>query len=165
MHGGAMNDTLIRYLRAAEAIAALAIVCGLVYGAHAYIQSERKEERLLVVGEYEKKLQEQKELAAQERTRMQAQINAATTGEKERENTIRSLAASNSAVSASLRDTTKSISSSLSGLSGDALRSLASSYGDVLGSCQAGKDGLAEEAERLNSEKRTLIESWPTERK
>lgn len=156
-----MNDTLLRYLRFAELLVGAAVVCGIVFGAHHYIQSERADERKIVVGEYEKKLQEQKEAAAKEEKRMQAQIDQASKGGQEREDTIRSLAASNRAASASLLDTTKSISSSLSGLSSDALRSLSSAYGDVLGSCQAGKDGLAEEAERLNSEKRTLIEGWP----
>lgn len=156
-----MNDTLQKYLRFAELLAGTAIICGAFFGAHHYIQSERAEERKIVVGEYEKKLQEQKDLAEQERKLMQGQVDLATKGGKEREDTIRNLAAANTAAATGLRDTARAISGSLSGLSGDALRSLAGAYGNILGECQGRRNGLAEEAERLNSEKRTLIEAWP----
>ena len=43
----------------------------------------------------------------------------------------------------------------------DALRALTGTYGQLLAECNGRRREVAEEAERLNSEKRTLIESWP----
>jgi hypothetical protein len=154
-------NPLSKYLAAFEFVVAISLIGGAAFGVHKYIQSERADERKIVVAEYEKKLAEQKELATREEKRLQDQATKASEGGQQREATIRSLAAANGAAATGLLNATKAISSSLSGLSSDALRQLSIAYGDVLGECQARRGTVAEEAERLNSEKRTLIEAWP----
>ena len=75
--------------------------------------------------------------------------------------TIRTLSAANVAISNGLRDTANSIKSRLPSLTADALRDVARTYGDIFTECQTRRGELAETAERLNAEKRALIEAWP----
>lgn len=151
----------LAYLRVIEIVAGLALVAGICWGVHEFLEHERDIGRNEVRAEYAEKLQEAKEQAAQREALLRAQVDLATKGGNEREQTIKTLATAAGNASLGLRDTTKNISNSLSSFSADALRSVASAYGDVLGECQTRRGSLAEEAERLNSEKRTLIEAWP----
>lgn len=137
------------------------LAAGAVYGVHQFLEHERDIGRQEVRAEYATKLAEAKEAARKREAELTTQRDEAVSHANERDQTIRSLAASAGNASLGLRDTAKSISNSLSSLSSDAVREIARAYGDVFTECQTRRGSLAEEAERLNSEKRTLIEAWP----
>jgi len=139
-----------------------AVLAGAAVMFHNFLEHERDIGRNEVRAEYTQKFQEAKDQAAQREALLRAQVDIASKGGNDREQTIKTLAAAAGNASIGLRDTTKNISNSLSSLTADALRSVAGTYGIILGECQERRGGLAEEAERLNSEKRTLIEAWPT---
>jgi hypothetical protein len=61
----------------------------------------------------------------------------------------------------SLRDTIAAIGERLSSATADALRQTSRTYGQLLAACDSEQRSMAEEAERANSDKRTLIEAWP----
>lgn len=154
-----MNPIL--YLRVAEVLVGLVLVAGICWGVHEFLEHERDIGRNEVRAEYAEKLRIAKDEADKREALLRAQVDLATKGGNDREQTIKTLATAAGNASIGLRDTTKNIGNSLSSLTNDALRSVASAYGDILGDCQTRRGGLAEEAERLNSEKRTLIEAWP----
>jgi hypothetical protein len=99
--------------------------------------------------------------AAAQTADWQARLQAATTEGEKRNETIRSLAASAAAATGGLRDTIARVDRAVPDYSVDALRALTGTYGQLLAECQGRRTEVAEEAERLNSEKRTLIEAWP----
>lgn len=155
----------LAYLRVAELLAGLAIVSGICWGAHEFLEHERDIGRNEVRAEYAQKLTEAKDAARQRETELLAQRDDAINKGNEREQTIRSLAASNATAAVGLRDTTANISNRLSSLSSDALRAVASAYGNVFTECAARRGALAEDLERANSDKQTLIDSWPKDKK
>jgi hypothetical protein len=128
---------------------------------HGFLEHERDIGRNEVRAEYAQKLAEAKDAAKVREDELRAQRDDAINKGNDREQTIRSLASANGAAAAGLRDTANSISNRLPSLTADALRSIASAYGDVLTECQSRRGEVAEIAERLNSEKMTLIQSWP----
>ncbi len=144
-----------------EVIVFGALAIWLSLAAHSFLEHERDIGRNEVRAEYATKLAEATAAAHQREQDILKQRDEAINNANQRDQTIRTLAASAGASSNSLRDTTNSISNRLSAISGDALREVARAYGDVLTECQARRGSLAEEAERINSEKRTLIEAWP----
>lgn len=139
------------------------LALGGVVKVHRAIENHDERVRNEVRAEYAQKLAETKDAARQRETELRTQRDDAINKGNEREQTIRSLAASNGAAAVGLRDTVASISNSMSSYSADTLRSLASAYGVVFAECAERRAGLAEEAERLNSEKQTLIEAWPVD--
>lgn len=151
----------LAYLRVAEILAGLALIAGVCWGVHTFLEHERDIGRNEVRAEYALKLAEAKEAAKLREDDLRGQRDAAVNKGNEREQTIRTLATANSNASIGLRDTTTGIRNSLSSLTEDALRSVASAYGNVLTECQSRRGEVAEAAERLNSEKQTLIEAWP----
>jgi hypothetical protein len=151
----------LAYLRVAELLAGLALIAGVCWGVHEFLEHERDIGRNEVRAEYAEKLREAKDAAQLREKELTAQRDDAINKGNEREQTIRSLAAVNSNATQRMRDTVASVSNSLSSLSIDALRSLSSTYGDIYTKCDGERSRLAEEAERLNSEKQTLIQAWP----
>lgn len=143
----------------------VAVVGSLVIGAgvalHGFLEHERDIGRNEIRAEYAQKLQEEKDRAKKREDELSGQVADAVKKGNDREITIRTLAAANSNASIGLRDTTAGIRNSLSSLSADALRSVASAYGNVLTECQSRRGEVAEAAERLNSEKQILIDAWP----
>lgn len=154
-------NPLARYLRAIEALAALALVAGICWGAHLFLEHERDIGRNEVRAEYAKQLDEAKDAALAKERFYQSQLNEANQHAAEREQTIRALAASNGAAYGGLQNTVATISNSLSAASADALRNTARAYGVVFAECAGRRQTMAVDLERANSEKRTLIEAWP----
>lgn len=152
---------LARYKLPAELLAALALLCAIAFGFHEFCERERDIGRNEVRAEYAEKLRLAKDAADKREEELRGQVADAVTKGNQREETIRTLAAANGAAAVGLRDTTASIRNSLPSLSSDALRAVASAYGNVLAECQSRRGEVAEVAERLNSEKQTLIEAWP----
>lgn len=151
----------IAYLRVAELLAGLALIAGICWGVHEFLEHERDIGRNEIRVEYAQKLQEAKDAAKLREDELRGQVADAVNKGNDREQTIRTLATANGNASIGLRDTTAGIRNSLSSLSTDALRSVTAAYGNVLTECQSRRGEVAEIAERLNSEKQTLIDSWP----
>jgi hypothetical protein len=152
---------LAQYKLAAEIAILGALVASIAYGGHCLLEHERDIGRNEIRAQWDKQMAADKEAARIRSAELQAQRDAAQTEGAKRDETIRTLAASSAAVTGGLRDAITKINSGVPNYSADALRALASAYGDVLAECQGRRTEVAEEAERLNSEKRTLIEAWP----
>lgn len=152
---------LAQYKLAAEIAILGALVAGVAYGGHCLLEHERDIGRNEIRAQWDKQIADDKEAARIRSAELQAQRDAAVTEGTKRDETIRTLAVSSAAATGSLRDAIAKINSAVPNYSADALRALASAYGDVLAECQGRRTEVAEEAERLNSEKRTLIEAWP----
>lgn len=153
----------LAYLRVAEFLAGLALIGGICWGAHEFLEHERDIGRNEVRAEYAQKLSEAKDAARQREMEMQNQLNDAVKRGQEREKTIQTLAAASDAASLGLRDTIKSIGSRVPSLSEDALRSLTSAYGVLSAECAARRIEVAKDAEGRNTNVQTLIDAWPTE--
>lgn len=137
------------------------VIIGLMWGVHAWSEKQREVGRKEVRDEYAEQLRMAKEAAEKVEKVLRERVDEAVTKGNEREQTIRTLASANSNASLGLRSATASISNSLSSLSADALRNVASAYGDIFTQCQSRYGEMATALERVNSEKQTLIESWP----
>jgi hypothetical protein len=155
-------DALSPYKLAAEIAIFGALGLGAIYGIHAGLEHERDIGRNEVRAEYAQKLQEAKDAAHQRETELTAQRDKAIENASNRDETIRALAARAGVSSNGLRDTITAIGNSMSNATADALRQTASTYGQLLAACDSEQRSMGEEADRANSEKRTLIEAWPT---
>lgn len=152
---------LAQYKRWFEVALIGLVIIGLMWGVHAWSEKQREVGRQEMREEYAAQLAIQKEASEKLEKAWQGRIDDATKKGGEREETIRTLATANSNASIGVRNATASISSSLPSLSADALRVVASTYGDLLNECQSRRGEVATIAERLNSEKMILIDSWP----
>lgn len=137
------------------------LAVGAALGVHEFLEHEREIGRQEVQARWDKQTADNKVAAAAQEAAWQARLQAATSDGAKREETIRSLAANAAAASGGMRDTIARIDRAVPDYSANALRALARTYGELLAECQGRRTEVAEEAERLNSEKRTLIEAWP----
>jgi Tfp pilus assembly protein PilX len=149
------------YKLAAEIMVFGLIAAGVLYGAHQFLEHERDIGRQEVQRRWDRQIALDKAAAATQTADWQARLTAATTEGAKREETIRSLAANAAAATGGLRDAVAKINGAVPSYSTDALRAVTSTYGDLLAECAARRQNVAEEAERLNSEKRAMIEAWP----
>jgi hypothetical protein len=157
-----MIITLIaRYKLALEIAVFGTFVAALLYGCHCLLEHERDIGRNEIRAQWDKQIAADKEAARIRSDELKAQRDTAQIEGAKRDETIRTLAVSSAAATGGLRDAITKINGAVPNYSADALRALASAYGDVLAECQGRRAAVAEEAERLNSEKRTLIEAWP----
>jgi hypothetical protein len=138
-----------------------ALGLGAMYGVHQFLEHARDIGRQEVRAEWDKQIAKDEKAAAAVTAAWQAQSATAATEGVKREETIRSLAATSAAAAGGLRDAVAKINRAVPDYSADALRALTGTYGDLLAECAGRRREVAEEAERLNSEKRTLIEAWP----
>jgi len=155
-------DALSPYKLVAEIAVIGGLAAGAAYGIHMGLEHERDIGRNEVRAEYAKQLQEAKDAARQRETELTAQRDKAIENAQERDQTIQSLAARAGVSSNGLRDTIAAIGNSMSSATADALRQTARTYGQLLAACDSEQRSMGEEADRANSEKRTLIEAWPT---
>jgi len=137
------------------------LAAGATVGVHEFLEHEREIGRQEVQARWDKQIAIDKAAAAAQTADWQARLQAATTDGAKRDETIRNLAASAAAAAGGLRDTIARVDRAVPDYSADALRALTSTYGQLLAECQGRRTEVAEEAERLNSEKRILIEAWP----
>ena len=152
---------LARYKLAAEVLAFAALAAAGIYGAHLVLDHAREAGRAEVRAEWDRQAIKDKDAAAAITEAWRGARDTAVTGGVKREETIRTLAAGNAAAVDGLRDAVAKIDRAVPDYSADALRALAGTYGELLESCHRERGEGAAEAERLNSEKRTLIEAWP----
>lgn len=157
-----MIAALARFRLAAEILAIVALAGALIYGIHLVFEHQRELGRQEVRAEWERANAAAEKAAKAQTEDWRAQREAAATEGAKREETIRSLAATSAAAAGGLRDAVAKINRGVPDYSLDALRALTGTYGQLLEECAGRRREVAEEAERLNSEKRTLMEAWPS---
>jgi hypothetical protein len=158
---GAILTLLARYKLLFEILVIGGLAIGAAVGVHVFLEHERDIGRREVQARWDKQTAADKLAAAAQTADWQARLQAATTDGAKREETIRNLAASAAAATGGLRDAIARVDRAVPDYSADALRALTSTYGQLLAECQGRREEVANEAELLNSEKRTLIEAWP----
>lgn len=151
----------LAYLRVAELLAGLALIAGICWGVHEFLEHERDIGRNEVRAEYAEKLREAKDAAQLREKELTAQRDDAINKGNDREQTIRSLAASAGASSNGLRDALSRIGVSVPSASVEALRQSTTTLAAVLGECQDRYRSMAETADRHASDTRTLSDAWP----
>ena len=156
-----MIAALARYKLAAEILVFSALAGAGVYGVHLVLEHAREAGRSEVRAEWDRQIAKDKEAAAAITEAWRGARDTAITDGAKREETIRSLATTSAAAAGGLRDAVAKIDRAVPDYSADALRALASTYGQLLESCHRERGESAAETERINSEKRTLIEAWP----
>lgn len=144
-----------------EALIIGSIICSIGYAIHHFIQYERNIQHQIDVAEYEIKFQQATEAARKQEDLLRTQIQEAQDAAAKRDQTIRTLAAAAGTASNSLRDTLNNISRGVPSASLDALRNTTAVLARVFGECQDRYRSVAEVADRANSDKKTLIDSWP----
>jgi hypothetical protein len=152
---------LARYRLPLEIAIAGALAASVGYGAHQFLEHERDIGRNEVRGEYARQLQEARDAAREHEKELVNQRDKAIENANQRDETIRALAALAGMSANGLRDTIAAVGNSLSGATANTLRETSRTYGQLLAACDGEQRSMAEEAERANSEKRTLIEAWP----
>lgn len=141
-----------------------ALAAGAAVGIHEFLEHERDIGRQEVQARWDKQIAADKLAAAAQTADWQARLQAATIEGEKRNETIRSLAASAAAASGGLRDTIARVDRGMPNYSADALRDIARTYRNIFAECEGRRREVAEKLELLNSEKRTLIEAWPSRR-
>jgi hypothetical protein len=149
------------YKLVAEIVVFGAMAVGAVVGVHMFLEHERNIGRNEIRAEWDKQIAVDKEAARLRTVEWETQRGTAVTEGVKREETIQKLATATAAASGGMRDAVAKINRGVPDYSGDALRALTSTYGQLLAECVGRRTEVAVEAERLNSEKRTLIEAWP----
>jgi hypothetical protein len=157
----ALFERLAPYKLAAEILLFGALAVGAAVGIHQFLEHERDVGRQEVRAEWDRQIAIDKEAARVRSAELLVQRDTAATEGAKREETIRSLAATSAAAAGGLRDAIAKINRAVPDYSADALRATIGTYGQLLESCHRGRREGAEESERLNSEKRTLMEAWP----
>lgn len=156
-----IGAALARYKLAGEILVFGALAGGAALGVHLVLEHAREAGRAEVRAEWERQVEKDEKAAAAITDAWRGARDAAVTEGAKREETIRSLAATSVAAVGGLRDTVAKIDRGVPDYSVDALRALAGTYGQLLESCHRERREGAEETERINSEKRVLIEAWP----
>jgi hypothetical protein len=152
---------LARYKLAAEILVFGALAGAGIYGVHLVLERAREAGRAEVRAEWGRATAAAEKAARAQTEDWRAQRDAATTEGAKREETIRSLAATSAAAAGGLRDVIAKVDRAVPDYSSDALRAVTRTYGELLAECAGRRSEVAEDAERLNSEKRSLIEAWP----
>ena len=153
---------LARYKLGAEILVFGALASGGAYGAHLVLEHAREAGRAEVRAEWDRASAAAEKAAQAQTDNWRVQRDAAATEGAKREETIRSLAATSAAAAGGLRDVAAKIDRAVPDYSADALRAVTRTYGELLAEFAGRRSEVAAEAERLNSEKRTLIEAWPS---
>lgn len=156
-----IGAALARYKLGAEILVFGALAAGAAYGVHLVLEHAREGGRVEVRAEWARQVARDEKAAQAITDAWRGARDAAVTEGAKREEIIRSLAASSAAATGSLRDVVARVDRAVPDYSADALRALTGTYGQLLAECAGRRTAVAEEAERLNSEKRTLIEAWP----
>lgn len=148
-----------------ECLIGVALVAGITIAAHSVLEHERELGRGEVRAEYVRQLHAAQDAAKLREAELTTQRDKAITDATQRDQTIRTLAAKSGVAADGLRDTIAALGVRVSSATGDALRDTARTYGQLLTACDGEQRSMAIEAERANSDKRTLIEAWPRDEK
>lgn len=156
-----MFNFLTPYKALIEAALFAAALAFIAFEVHQFMDRQQDIGYNRAVTEFAAKKIVEDQAAAKIEAATQKQLEQAQHDAGEREKSLQATTAVAVAASNSLRDTLTAIRNGVPTATSDALRQTTSVLGDILTECQDRRRGVAEEAERLNSEKQTLIEAWP----
>jgi hypothetical protein len=157
----ALTDFFAPYRLGIEIAVIGALVAGLSFGVHEFLEHERDIGRKEVQGAWDKQKAIDAAASAKREAQLTEQVAQAAAQGANRENLIRTLAAGSSSASVSLRDTLGAISGGVPSATVDALRVSTTTLAAVLGECQGRYRDLAEKADRHASDVKTLSDAWP----
>ena len=144
-----------------KAIAAVALVAGLIFAWNWHVKHEQGIGYQKAVAEYTVKLLEAKEAADKREKELTTQVQEAQANGLKREETIRTLAAAVGESSDSLRNTANAIRLGLPNATIEAARTAADAFAAVFTECQGRYADVAAKADGHASDVRTLEEAWP----
>lgn len=144
-----------------KAVAAIALVAGLIFAWNVFIKHEQNIGYQKAVAEYNVKLLAAKEAADKLEQELTTQVQEAQANGLKREETIRTLAAAVGKSSDSLRNTANAIRLGLPNATVEAARAAADAFATVFSECQGRYGALAEKADGHANDVRTLEEAWP----
>ena len=157
-----MIAALLPYKTIAELLALLALIAGLCFGAHRFLESEQKIGYDKAVAEYQAKAIVAEEAAKQKQQDLETQLEKAQNEAIQRENLLRVSAGLAADASSSLHVALTHYSAG--NLSNDTAASLinsAATLATVLDQCQGKYTELAAKADRHASDVKTLTDAWP----
>ena len=144
-----------------KAVAAIALVAGLIFAWNWHIKHEQSIGYDRAVAEYNVKLLAAKEAADKREQELSAQVQEAQANGLKREETIKALAAAVGKSSDSLRNTANAIRLGLPHATVEAARTAADAFATVFTDCQRRYADVAAKADGHASDVRTLEEAWP----
>ncbi len=156
-----MFDVIARYKLLLEIVLIGSLALGAMWGVHQFLEHERDIGRAEVRAQWDDQIVKDKQAALEKKAEWDKQRETATIEGVKRDETISNLGRTVAVVSSSLRDAISKTNGGLSGDSIDTLRERARTYGELLAGCQGRYEGMGEKAERLNSDKKTLMDAWP----
>lgn len=156
-----MRDFFSPYKLLIEIVLIGGLFIGAVWGAHLFLEHEREIGRTEVRAEYATKLQEAKDAAKLVENALNARIAAAELKGNEREQTIRTVAASGAAASSSLRDTLANIRGGVSSNTVEALGKSVTTLATVFAECQGRYLEVATAADRHANDSAKYQAAWP----
>ena len=156
-----MLNFLSPYKAFIELLAFLAVVGGLIYGAHRFLEHEQDIGYQKAVAEYTAKALVAEQAARAKEILLTQQLQEAQNAAIQREQVIRNTSAAAAAASTSLHDTLATISHGVSSQSTDALSKSVIALTGVLDQCQREYRSVAESADRHASDVKTLTDAWP----
>lgn len=142
------------YAYGAASLLALVLLAGSHWKAYSAGKSEVRTEWLDAQSQF------QAEARAKEAA-LSAKLNEARNAATKRETKLRSDAAGASHSADRLRDELANIRNSLPELAADAAHNRADTLAIVLGECTVAYRTMAEQADRISSDRQTLVDAWP----
>jgi hypothetical protein len=156
-----MNDFLARYLRIAEALAALAAVAAICWGAHTFLEHERQIGRDEVQARWDKQKAAEEKAAAAQRQGWTDQQLGANNHANDRQQINQAAAAAAGAVAGSLRDAIAAFAKARPDDTPGTARASAATLGTLLADCEGRYREMAAIADGHANDVRALKEAWP----
>jgi DNA anti-recombination protein RmuC len=156
-----MLSLLAPYKWLIAAVAAIALMAGLIFGAHKFLEHERNLGYQKAVAEYTAKQLVAEQAARAKEVQLNDKIQKARDEAKIREQKINDLSSTLNDTTKRMRDTVANLRNQLSRASQDSVRRQADAALEVSGECTNRYSKLAEETSRLASEIILLQEAWP----
>jgi hypothetical protein len=139
-----------------------ALVAFGVVQVHRFLEHERDIGRTEVQAKWDNQTALDKDAKAAREAEFAAQLAQATKNGVEREATIRTLAGAAGNSGIGLRDAVAAaVSRSMSSDAVNALRDTTRALGTIVTECEGRRRAVAEDFERANSDKQTLMDAWP----
>lgn len=156
-----MIAMLARYKIAAEILAALALLAGLLYGFHRFCEAQREVGRNEVRIEWREAEVKRVEAEQKIATARQETRDLAVNQGEQREKTIAAAFASNASAIVSLRGANANYQAQLATANIETNRRFAATASTVFAECVERYNEVAKDAARLDNAARTLNDAWP----
>lgn len=151
----------IAYLRVAEILAGLALIAGICWGVHEFLEHERDIGRKEKQVEWDKQKASDKLASEHQEKDWQARLDAAIAKGSVDEQARQREAAATRAAADSLRNTNTTLQQLLPTASAEAARKYAATYANIFNDCVARYREMGEAAQGHANDTKTLDTAWP----